>query len=91
MTHARNYCCHGNATVCSIITVGVDVAVNNIKFFNVVMEMQQWVSFVLLSSCRMFHAAVNSNKYYILRVCAFIVVLVIRHVDPIFYAPCCHL
>jgi hypothetical protein len=37
------------------------VAVNNIKVFRVVKETQQWVTFPLLSSCKIFHTNVNSK------------------------------
>ena len=44
VTHSRNHCCQGYATIRSFfIVVGVDVAVNNTKVFSVVMDMQQWV------------------------------------------------
>jgi hypothetical protein len=46
-----------------LFIVAVGVAVNNIKVFNVAMEMQQWVTFALLSSYKIFRVAVNSNKY----------------------------
>jgi hypothetical protein len=40
--------------------VGVNVAVNNVKVFSVAKEMQQWASFALLSSCKIFRTAVNN-------------------------------
>jgi len=46
-----------------LFIVAVGVAVNGIKVFNVAMEMQQWVTFALLSSYKIFRVAVNSNKY----------------------------
>jgi hypothetical protein len=50
VAHSHNHCYNGNATVRSLfIAIGVDVAVNNIKVFTVVMELQQWV---LLYCCR---------------------------------------
>lgn len=59
----RNHCCHGNAIIYSLFTaVDVDVAVNNIKRFSVVMEIQQLVPFILLSSYKIVRFAVN-NKY----------------------------
>jgi len=47
------------------IFVSFDVAVNNIRVFDVAMEMQLWVSFPLLSSYKIFFTAVNNNKYKI--------------------------
>ena len=46
-----------------LFIVAVGVAVNGIKVLNVAMEMQQWVTFALLSSYKIFRVAVNSNKY----------------------------
>jgi hypothetical protein len=64
VARSRNDCGHGNATVCSLfIVAGVDVVVNNIKMFSVAMEMQQWVSFTLVSSYKTFPTAVHTNKY----------------------------
>jgi hypothetical protein len=40
--------------------VDLHVAVNNLKVFSVVMKMQQWVSFALLSSYKIFRTAVNN-------------------------------
>jgi len=37
MMHLRNHCCHGNRTIHFFVVVVVDVAVNNIKLFNVAM------------------------------------------------------
>jgi hypothetical protein len=60
VARSRNHCGHENATVLSrFIVVAVDIDVNNTK----AMEMQQWVPFALLSSCKIFLAIVNSNKY----------------------------
>jgi hypothetical protein len=63
MERSRNYWCHGNATIRSLFTmVSADVA-DNIKVFTVVMEMQQWVPFALLSRYKIFCTAVNNNNY----------------------------
>ena len=64
MLRSRNHCSHGYATIPSLfIVVGVDVAVNNIKVFCVVKEMQQWVLFALLSRYKIVRTAVNNNEY----------------------------
>jgi hypothetical protein len=47
----------------SFFIVAVDVAVNNIKLFSAAMEMQQWVTFALLSNYKIFYIAANTNKY----------------------------
>jgi hypothetical protein len=49
-------------TSCFIVIV-VDVAVKSTDVFSVATEMQQWVPFALLSTYRIFRAAVSSNKY----------------------------
>ena len=62
-----NKCCHGRATVCSkFVVTGTDIAVNNMKEFCVVIEMQKWISFAQLISHKIFHTAVKirSIKYY---------------------------
>jgi hypothetical protein len=62
VVRSRNQCCHGNATIGSLcIVVYLDVAVN-IKVFRVAMDMQQWVSFPLLLSYKIFRTAVNKTK-----------------------------
>ena len=43
--------------------VGVNVDFNNIKVFSADNEMQQWVSFAMLSSCKIFRTAVNTVAY----------------------------
>jgi hypothetical protein len=43
--------------------VGLNVTVSNTEVFPITTEMQQWVSFALLSSYKIFRTAVN-NKYY---------------------------
>jgi hypothetical protein len=64
VARSRNHCCHGNATISStFIVVGVHVAVNDIKVFSFVMEMQQWIPFALLSGYKIFRTSVNTNKY----------------------------
>ena len=77
VAHSNNPCCHGNATVRSLFVVGVDVAVHNIRVSSVAMEMQQRVSLSLLSSYKTLRTAVNSTKYYVLRVCACSLALVV--------------
>jgi predicted neutral ceramidase superfamily lipid hydrolase len=47
-----------------VVVVVVDVTVSNLKVFRV--AMQQWVPFGTLSGYKIFHTAVNNNKYYIL-------------------------
>jgi hypothetical protein len=60
--HSPNHCCHGNATTRSVfIFVDLYVAVNNIKVYSVAMEMQQWVPFALMPSCKVFLTAVNMS------------------------------
>jgi hypothetical protein len=63
VAHSCYHSCHGNAIRSVFIVVGVDVGVNSIKVFSGTTEMQQWVPFALLSSYKIFHIAVNSNKY----------------------------
>jgi hypothetical protein len=63
---SHNHCCHGKATKYSLFTVaGIDVAVNNIQVFSVVMERQQRVPFALLSSFKIFHSAVNNFFFFL--------------------------
>jgi hypothetical protein len=65
VVRSRNHCLHGNATIRSLfVAVGVTVVINNIKVFSVSVEMQQWVTFALLSSYETFFAAVNNDKCY---------------------------
>ena len=55
---SRNHCCHGNATVPSLLIVlGVDVAVSSVKVFSVAMECNK--RFV----CKIFRTALNNSKY----------------------------
>jgi hypothetical protein len=54
-----NHCCH--ATIPSLIDVGVDVAVSNISVFWIVMGMQHWVPFALLSNHKTFRTDVNNT------------------------------
>jgi len=63
VARSPNHCCHENATSLFLFIVVVGVAVNNIKVFFVAMEMQQWVTFALLSSYKIFRVAVTNNKY----------------------------
>jgi len=41
------------------IVVNLHVAANNIKLFRFAMEMQKWIPFALLWSCKIFHTTVN--------------------------------
>jgi len=50
VAHLCNHCCYETATVCSLFIVVIHLSVNNIKMFIVVMEMQQVISFVPLST-----------------------------------------
>jgi len=43
------------------ITVGVDVAVNNVKVFTVATKMQEWVRFARFTRYRIFHTAVVNS------------------------------
>jgi hypothetical protein len=56
VTPSRNHCCHGNATIVPFLFVCIYVAVNNIKVFSFVMQMQQWF---LVHCCR-------GTKYFVL-------------------------
>ena len=57
---SRNNSWHGNATMPSLrIVVNLHVAANNIKLFRFAMEMQKWIPFALLWSCKIFHTTVN--------------------------------
>jgi len=51
LARSREHFCHGNATIRSIFVVGIDIAVNNLEVLIVIMEMQQWALFALLSYC----------------------------------------
>lgn len=57
-----NHCCHSNATLPSLIDVGVDVAVSNINELCVVIGMQQCVPFALLSNHKIFLTIVNNTQ-----------------------------
>lgn len=63
VARSPNQCCHENATFLLLFIVAVGVAVNNVKVFSAAMEMQQWVTFALLSSYKIFRVAVNNNEY----------------------------
>jgi hypothetical protein len=81
--HWCNHFCHGKATIRSLfIVIGVDIA----EVLTVVMGMQQWVPFGLLSGNKIFRTAVNNSKYYILRVCACIFALIILQANRVFSA-----
>jgi hypothetical protein len=63
VARSGNHCCHGIAIIRFLfIVVSVDVAVNNIKVFNVATDTPQWAPFILLSSYKIFRTAVNNNK-----------------------------
>ena len=61
MARSRNRCCHGKERIRSCLIVGVYLAVNVNKVFNIDMEMQQWVHFALLSSHQIFHTAIKNT------------------------------
>jgi hypothetical protein len=65
VARSPKHCYHENAKFLFLFIVAVGVTVNNVKVFTVVLEMQQWVTFALLSSYKIFRGAVNNNKYYI--------------------------
>lgn len=48
--------------------LGLHVTVKNVKVFIVATEMQQCVSFTLLSCCNVFCTAINNKKYLLLHV-----------------------
>jgi hypothetical protein len=77
-TRSHNHCCHGKETVSSLFVVGVDEAVNNVRVSSGAIEMQQSVSFSLLSSYKTMRTAFNSTKCYVLRVYACILALVVQ-------------
>jgi hypothetical protein len=57
-------CCHGNTTIPFLcVIVEINVTVNNKKVSSDAKEMQQLVSVVLLTSCKIFRTAV---KYFVL-------------------------
>lgn len=62
VARSPNHCRHENATFLFLFIVAVGVAVNDIKVFSVAMEMQQWVTFALFSSYKIFRVAL-ANKY----------------------------
>lgn len=45
---------------CLYIIIDLHVPVNNIRLLNVPMEVQEWVLFAVLSSYKIFYAAVNN-------------------------------
>ena len=59
---SRNLCCHGDGRGRSLFIVGLYVAVNNIKVFNVATETQHSFPFPILLRYRIFRTAVNHNK-----------------------------
>jgi hypothetical protein len=63
VARSPNHCCHENAALIFLLIVALSVTVNNIKVFSVAIEMQQWVTFALLTSYKIFRVALNSNKY----------------------------
>ena len=63
VARSPNHCCHEKATFLFLFIVAVGVAVNNVKVFSFAMEMQQWVTFALLSNYKIFRVAVNNNRY----------------------------
>jgi len=56
----HNHCHNGNTTVLALCIVDLHVTLNNIEKMSVVTETQQWLPFVLLSSHKTFHTAVNN-------------------------------
>ena len=66
VTRSSKDCWHRNARMPSLfIVIGVGIDVNNIKLFSVAMEIQQWISFAILSSYTVSLAAVYNNENYI--------------------------
>jgi hypothetical protein len=63
VARSPKHCCHQNETFLFLFIVAVGVAVNNIKVFSGAMEMQQWVTFALLSSYKIFRVVDNNNKH----------------------------
>jgi hypothetical protein len=62
VARSRNNCCHGNAIMRSIfIVVDLHVAVNYIKLLSVATKTQQWASFALLLSYKIFRTVWGSN------------------------------
>ena len=61
VARSRNYCCRGNAILCTFcIIVDFHVAVNNIKPLSVAMETQEWILFALLSGYKTFLTDVST-------------------------------
>ena len=55
LSRSRNPFRHGNTKILSLFIVGgLDATVDNIKDFSVVMEMQQWFLFAMLSINKIF-------------------------------------
>jgi hypothetical protein len=81
VARSRNHFCQDDATIRSLFIVGVDVTVNNIKGFSVVMEMQQLVLFALLSNYKMSRSAVNN---VCVCVCLYCCLKVLWHPNHIF-------
>ena len=50
----------GDVEISSSLRGFVYVDANNVKVFSVANEMQQWVSFAMLSRCKIFRNAVNN-------------------------------
>ena len=63
MARLLNHCRHGNTTVCALCIVDLHVVFNNRETMSVVLERQQWLPFVLLSSYKTFHTAVNNTIF----------------------------
>jgi hypothetical protein len=61
VARSSDHCYHRNAIIRSLFTV--DLAGSNINVFIVVTEVQKWVPFALVWSCRTFSAAVDSDEY----------------------------
>ena len=61
VTRSREHCCYGNATL-SICVVACTLGAKDIKSLTVAMETQEWISFALLSSYKIFRVAVNTLK-----------------------------
>ena len=60
MARLINHCRNGNTTMRKLCIVDLHVASNNIETLSVVMETQQWLLFVLLSSYKAIHTAVKN-------------------------------
>jgi len=61
LTRSREHCCYGNATL-SICVFAYKLGANDIKPLIVAMEIQERVSFALLSSYKIFCIAINTLK-----------------------------